>query len=193
MSKFTFYICALLVPAAQAFAPASPVRATFVAQESVALSMAEETYWEGEYIPSFLCPRTYHVQDAFHQSWIAQYSFLGFVCILLRRVWCFAARTRSHRRWQLGQVVLCFGKLRRTFGMGHPCRCLDPTQEWYVNTKVSRSYHCPLSLKRESHISWKKEHDCLNRILYADFSIWVIVLHLWLATIFNSFCQLCGP
>uniref|UniRef100_A0A7R9ZJE9 Uncharacterized protein n=1 Tax=Craspedostauros australis TaxID=1486917 RepID=A0A7R9ZJE9_9STRA len=52
MFKFNFFLCALLVAAAQAFAPALPVRSAFVAKESVALSMAEDTYWEGEYPPS---------------------------------------------------------------------------------------------------------------------------------------------
>lgn len=52
MSKFTLVLCALFVAVAQAFAPASPVRANFAVKESVALSMAEDTYWEGEYPPS---------------------------------------------------------------------------------------------------------------------------------------------
>eukprot|EP00522_Entomoneis_paludosa_P017078 CAMPEP_0172441862 /NCGR_PEP_ID=MMETSP1065-20121228/2370_1 /TAXON_ID=265537 /ORGANISM="Amphiprora paludosa, Strain CCMP125" /LENGTH=130 /DNA_ID=CAMNT_0013191457 /DNA_START=232 /DNA_END=624 /DNA_ORIENTATION=- len=52
MSKFSFILCALFVAAAQAFAPAAPVRTPFVAKESVALSMSEDTYWEGQYPPS---------------------------------------------------------------------------------------------------------------------------------------------
>ena len=51
MFKYNFFLCALLVAAAQAFAPATPAH-SFAAKESVALSMAEDTYWEGEYPPS---------------------------------------------------------------------------------------------------------------------------------------------
>lgn len=55
MTKLSFFVVALIVAAAQAFAPASQVRtpAAFVTKESVfALNMAEDTTWEGEYPPS---------------------------------------------------------------------------------------------------------------------------------------------
>jgi hypothetical protein len=56
MSKLSFLIVALVLAVSQAFvAPAarfaSPSTA-FVTKESTALSMAEDTYWEGEYPPS---------------------------------------------------------------------------------------------------------------------------------------------
>ena len=56
MSKLSFLIIALVFAAANAFAPSSQVRtpAAFVAKEpaTFVLSMAEDTYWEGEYPPS---------------------------------------------------------------------------------------------------------------------------------------------
>lgn len=58
MSKLSFLIVALVLAAANAFVPVSQVQirnpVAFVAKESasVALHMAEDTYWEGEYPPS---------------------------------------------------------------------------------------------------------------------------------------------
>lgn len=55
MFKLSYFVVALMVVATQAFVPASHVRtapAAFVAKEPVALAMAEDTYWEGEYPPS---------------------------------------------------------------------------------------------------------------------------------------------
>lgn len=56
MSKLSFVIIALVFAAANAFVATSQVRtpAAFVTKESspVALSMAEDMYWEGEYPPS---------------------------------------------------------------------------------------------------------------------------------------------
>lgn len=54
MSKLSFLLIAIFIAVSQAFVPASQVRApvAFVARETTALSMAEDTYWEGEYPPS---------------------------------------------------------------------------------------------------------------------------------------------
>lgn len=56
MAKFTLFLLAVIVAAAQAFAPASQVRTptAFVAKESsaVVLNMAEDMSWTGEYPPS---------------------------------------------------------------------------------------------------------------------------------------------
>jgi len=54
MAKLTYFLLAVLVAASQSFVPASQIRtpAAFVTKEATALSMAEDTYWEGEYPPS---------------------------------------------------------------------------------------------------------------------------------------------
>lgn len=58
MSKLSFVIVSLVVAMSQAFVPVSQVRspaAAFVTKESsplVAMNMAEDMYWEGEYPPS---------------------------------------------------------------------------------------------------------------------------------------------
>jgi hypothetical protein len=54
MTKFTFFLVAIIVAAAQAFAPASQVRTptAFFTKQSSALNMAEDMSWEGEYPPS---------------------------------------------------------------------------------------------------------------------------------------------
>jgi hypothetical protein len=54
MSKLSYFLVALMVAATQAFVIQTQTRTTptFVAKEFTALSMAEDTYWEGEYPPS---------------------------------------------------------------------------------------------------------------------------------------------
>ena len=57
MSKLSFFIIALVFAAAQAFAPSTqqmrtPAAFVAVKENPMALSMAEDTYWEGEYPPS---------------------------------------------------------------------------------------------------------------------------------------------
>lgn len=57
MSKLTFLLVATMVAMAQAFAPISPLRtqsavATMQSNPLVAMNMAEDTFWEGEYPPS---------------------------------------------------------------------------------------------------------------------------------------------
>jgi hypothetical protein len=56
MAKFTLFLLAVIVAAAQAFVPASQVRTptAFVAKDSsaVVLNMAEDMSWTGEYPPS---------------------------------------------------------------------------------------------------------------------------------------------
>jgi hypothetical protein len=63
MSKLSFLIVALVLAVTQAFVPASSSQARRVAfspstafvtktESTMALSMAEDTYWEGEYPPS---------------------------------------------------------------------------------------------------------------------------------------------
>lgn len=49
MSKISFVLIALVLAAADAFAPSSQIRN---AQSPVALNMAEDMYWEDEYPPS---------------------------------------------------------------------------------------------------------------------------------------------
>ena len=49
MSKISFLLVALVLAAANAFAPSSQIRS---AQTPVALNMAEDMYWEDEYPPS---------------------------------------------------------------------------------------------------------------------------------------------
>jgi hypothetical protein len=57
MAKLSFVVLSLIVAACAAFAPTSQVRSSPVAiasktEATFALSMAEDTYWEGEYPPS---------------------------------------------------------------------------------------------------------------------------------------------
>ena len=50
MTKLNFIVCSLVLAAASAFAPVSPIRT--VKGTPVALNMAEDMYWEGDAPPS---------------------------------------------------------------------------------------------------------------------------------------------